>query len=108
MGEEWEQDPHSASGQPNQDEIDKRLEDIKRKVTKGANEAQTRIKRVFNKAGIIGRAHRPLPLPASLAVSRSSVFVNSRIPGVMKTGVWHVIWARIWMRFPGAQMKFGN
>jgi len=51
MGEEWEQDPHSASGQPNQDEIDKRLEDIKRKVTKGAGEAQERIKRVFNKAG---------------------------------------------------------
>jgi len=51
MGEEWEQDPHSAPGQPNQDEIDKRLEDIKRKVTKGASEAQLRIKRAFNKAG---------------------------------------------------------
>src|SRR5260370_18190826 len=51
MGEEWEEDPHSASDQPNQDEIDKRLEDIKRKVTKGAGEAQERIKRAFNKAG---------------------------------------------------------
>ena len=50
MGEEWEQDPNSTSDQPNQDEIEKRLEDLKRKVTKGANEAQTRIKRVFNKA----------------------------------------------------------
>src|SRR4051794_13724401 len=51
MGEEWEQDPHSEPGQPNQDEIDKRLEDIKRKVTKGASEAQLRLKRAFNKAG---------------------------------------------------------
>jgi hypothetical protein len=50
MGEEWEQDANSTSEQPNQDEVDKRLEDLKRKVTKGASEAQTRIKRVFNKA----------------------------------------------------------
>jgi len=51
MGEEWEQDPQPASDQPNQDEIEKRLEDIKRKVAKGASEAQTRIMRAFNKAG---------------------------------------------------------
>ena len=40
MGEEWEQDPNSASGPPDQDEIDKHFEDIKHKVIKGASEAQ--------------------------------------------------------------------
>src|SRR5690242_21796955 len=50
MGEEWEKNPNNNAGQPDQDEIEKRLEDIKRKVTQGANEAQLRLKRVFNKA----------------------------------------------------------
>ena len=50
MGEEWERDPRSTSGQPNQDEIDKRLEEIRRRVAQGANEAQLRLKRVVNKA----------------------------------------------------------
>src|SRR3989442_6264152 len=53
MGDEWEQNPQPepGTGQPNQDEIDKRLEEIKRTVTQGANEAQQRIKRVIDKAG---------------------------------------------------------
>jgi len=52
MGDEWEQGPDSqpGAGQPNQDELDKRLEEIKRTVTQGANEAQQRIKRVIDKA----------------------------------------------------------
>ncbi len=63
MGEEWEQDPHSASGPPNQDEIDKRLEDLKRKVTKGATEAQTRFMRAFNKAGDYWQSTQTTPTP---------------------------------------------
>jgi hypothetical protein len=52
MGDEWEQNPQSepGKGQPNQDEIDKRLEEIRRTVAQGANEAQQRIKRVIDKA----------------------------------------------------------
>jgi hypothetical protein len=63
MGEEWERDPESQGKQPdqdpyayggtsrpNQDDIDKRIEEIKRMVSQGANEAQVRIKRVVNKA----------------------------------------------------------
>ena len=52
MGDEWEHNPQPepGTGQPNQDEVDKRLEDIKRSVTQGANEAQQRIKRVIDKA----------------------------------------------------------
>jgi len=52
MGDQWDNDPRSTGGGglPNQDEIDKRLADLRRVVTQGANEAQTRLKRVFNKA----------------------------------------------------------
>src|SRR5690349_15408669 len=63
MGEEWEQNPNSASGQPNQDDLDKLLEDIKHKFTKGANEAQLRIKRVFNKAGDYWQSAQTIPTP---------------------------------------------
>src|SRR5436309_9969473 len=48
MADEKEQDP--KSGLPNQDEIDKRIEDLKRVVAQGANEAQLRLKMVVNKA----------------------------------------------------------
>src|SRR5262249_29439313 len=48
MSDENEQDPKSDL--PNQDEIDKRIEDIKRVVVQGANEAQLRLKQVVNKA----------------------------------------------------------
>lgn len=54
MGDEWTQDPppQPEVGQPNnRDDIDKRLEDIKRTVIQGANEAQQRIKRVVDRAG---------------------------------------------------------
>ncbi len=50
MGDEWKQDPDATAGQPNQDDIDKRIEDIKRIVTKGASEVQQRVKRVVDKA----------------------------------------------------------
>ncbi|HTD18988.1 MAG TPA: hypothetical protein VK667_05585, partial [Ktedonobacteraceae bacterium] len=51
MGDEWEQNPQPGTGTPGQDDIDKRLEEIKRTVVQGANEAQLRIKRVVEKAG---------------------------------------------------------
>lgn len=53
MADETEQgpDPRPTSGPFNQDELDKRLEDIKRTVVQGASEAQHRIKRVVDRAG---------------------------------------------------------
>jgi hypothetical protein len=50
MGSEWEQNPGSNTGQPNQDDMEKRIEEIKRIVTKGAGEVQQRVKRVVDKA----------------------------------------------------------
>lgn len=52
MSDEWEQDPRSNTngGQPGQDDMDKRIEDIKRIVTQGAGEAQERFKRVVGRA----------------------------------------------------------
>ncbi|HZS75362.1 MAG TPA: hypothetical protein VFA41_02010 [Ktedonobacteraceae bacterium] len=50
MGDEWQQGP-GASGWPGQDDLDKRLEDIRRKVIEGTSEAQQRIKRVVDRAG---------------------------------------------------------
>jgi len=65
MGDEWEQNPQPepGTGQPNQDEIDKRLEEIKRTVTQGANEAQQRIKRVIDKAGGYWQQAQTVPTP---------------------------------------------
>ena len=63
MGEEWEQNPNSASGPPDQDEIDKRFEDIKHKVIKGASEAQMRIKTAFNKASDYWQNTQTPPTP---------------------------------------------
>ncbi len=51
MGDEWEQGTGPASGWPNQDDLDKRIEEIRRKVIEGTSEAQQRIKRVVDKAG---------------------------------------------------------
>lgn len=48
MADENEQDP--KLGLPNQEEIDKRIEEIKRAVALGANEAQLRLKRAVSKA----------------------------------------------------------
>src|SRR6266436_3819784 len=53
MGDEWDQDTGSEPGseQPLQDDLDKRIEDIRRKVIESTSEAQQRIKRVVDKAG---------------------------------------------------------
>jgi hypothetical protein len=53
MGDEWEQGPQPGPDgheQPYRDDMDKRLEDIRRTVMQGANEAQQRIKRVVDRA----------------------------------------------------------
>jgi hypothetical protein len=58
MSDEWGQDPNTnpiegqpgQPGQPGQDDIDKRIEEIKRVVVQGAGEAQERIKRVVGRA----------------------------------------------------------
>src|SRR2546421_7028292 len=67
MGNEWEQDPQPQSqpgtGQPNQDDIDKRIEDLKRTLVQGANEAQTRIKRVAEKATEYWQQAQTAPTP---------------------------------------------
>src|SRR5258706_4414999 len=51
MSDESEQNPQPGTGTPGQDDIDKRLGEIKRTVVQGANEAQLRIKRVVETAG---------------------------------------------------------
>src|SRR3989440_7113078 len=50
MADEREGGPEADSNQPHQDDIDKRIEDIRRVVVQGATEAQQRIKRVVDKA----------------------------------------------------------
>ncbi len=52
MGDEWGYEPQDQPGtdQPNRDDIEKRIEEIKRSVVQGANEAQQRIRRVVDKA----------------------------------------------------------
>src|SRR5438477_9962774 len=54
MGDEWEKDhqlpPNPGTGQPNQDDIDNRIEDIRRTLVQGATEAQQRFKRVAERA----------------------------------------------------------
>lgn len=49
MGDEWHEGPNP--GWPPQDDLDKRLDDIKRKVIEGTAEAQQRLRRVVDKAG---------------------------------------------------------
>jgi DnaJ-class molecular chaperone with C-terminal Zn finger domain len=65
MGDQWDNDSHSTEGGdlPNQDEIEKRLDDLRRVVTQGANEAQTRLKRVFNKANDYWQQTQSAPVP---------------------------------------------
>lgn len=54
MGDEWQEGPDAASDRPpqySQDDLDKRIEEIRRKVIEGTSEAQQRIKRVVDRAG---------------------------------------------------------
>src|SRR5436305_10715344 len=56
MGDEWRENPQHENGtnpphQVDVGDLDKRLEEIKRTVVQGANEAQQRIRRVVDRAG---------------------------------------------------------
>ncbi|QBD81404.1 hypothetical protein EPA93_37705 [Ktedonosporobacter rubrisoli] len=66
MGDEYQQDPGYRGGQPNQpnfEDIDKRVEDIKRLVVSGASEAQQRLKRVVSKANDYWQQAQVTPTP---------------------------------------------
>ncbi len=65
MGDEWERgpDPETGSGQPNQDDLDKRIEEIRRKVIEGTSEAQQRFKRVVDKASEYWQQTNTTPEP---------------------------------------------
>jgi hypothetical protein len=101
MGDEWEQSPggyrgepageprgdssaSNTSGQPNwagNEELEKRLEDIRRIVTQGASEAQQRIKRVVDKASDYLRQVQQVPqqgphTPTSLEEQRIRQLAN--------------------------------
>jgi hypothetical protein len=72
MGDEWEQDPKAETGQPNYDQpnfddLDKRIEDIKRTLVQGANEAQQRLKRVVDRANEYWQQAQPAPQPHQAA-----------------------------------------
>src|ERR1700738_2374903 len=55
---------YNGSGGPNnQDNIDKRIEDIRRVVTQGANEAQVRVKRIVDKANDYLQQAQTTPTP---------------------------------------------
>lgn len=57
------QDPLFKQGQPNREEIDKRLEEVKKAFTQSAGEAQQRIKRVVDKAGNYWQSAQTQPTP---------------------------------------------
>jgi hypothetical protein len=67
MADEKEQDP--KSGLPNQEDLDKRIEEIKRAMVLGANEAQQRLKRAVNKASdYFQQIQTPSPQPRTTSV----------------------------------------
>ena len=64
MSDNWEpKDPLFKQGQPNKEEVDKRLEEIRKAVTQSATEAQQRIKRVVDKAGNYWQQAQTAPAP---------------------------------------------
>ena len=65
MDNENDRDPRS--GLPNQDEIDKRIGDLKRVVSQGASEAQLRLKKVVNKASDYFQQVQTSPTPPRVA-----------------------------------------
>ncbi|MBE3558951.1 MAG: hypothetical protein IMW89_06960 [Ktedonobacteraceae bacterium] len=65
MSDSWEPKPETNGGTelPGQDEIDKRLEEIKRIVMQGASEAQVRIKRAVDSASAYLQQTQTTPAP---------------------------------------------
>lgn len=88
MGDEWQQNPGAGPEQPGQDNIDKRIEDIKRLVVQGTNEAQQRLRRVVDKAGTYWQQANVAPSPR-----RSSTIEEERIrqlANMWSAGNWQV------------------
>ena len=68
-----------SNGEQPRDDMDKRIEDIKRVVTQGASEAQQRIKRVVDKASDYWQQAQAVPTPrqaASVEEQRIRQLVN--------------------------------
>lgn len=63
MGDEWEQRPGTGPGGFNQDDLDKRIEEIRRQVVEGTSEAQQRVKRVIDKASEYWQQANTTPPP---------------------------------------------
>ncbi len=64
MSDNWEpQDPLFKQGQPNKEEIDKRVEEIRKAFTQSANEAQQRIRKVVDKASDYWQQAQTAPAP---------------------------------------------
>lgn len=87
MGDE-QQNPGSGPQQPGQDDLDKRIEDIKRLVVQGTNEAQQRLRRVVDRAGSYWQQANVAPSPR-----RSSTIEEERIRQLANTwsaGNWQV------------------
>jgi len=63
MGDEWEQGPTPEPGEPNNDDFDKRIEEIRRMVIQSTSEAQQRLKRVVDKAGEYWQQTNSAPQP---------------------------------------------
>ncbi|HLX56479.1 MAG TPA: hypothetical protein VKR83_05595, partial [Ktedonobacteraceae bacterium] len=82
MGDEWQEGPgpDTQSDWPSQDDLDKRIEEIRRKVIEGTTEAQQRIKRVVDKASTYWQqSNAPLQprQPSSVEEERIRRLANS-------------------------------
>ncbi len=86
MGDEWQQGPES--GWPSQDDLDKRIEDIRRKVIEGTSEAQQRIKRVVDKAsGYWQQTNAPLPPRQAASAEEDRI---RRLANTWSLGNWQL------------------
>jgi hypothetical protein len=86
MGDEWAQEP--GSGQPNQEDLDKRIEEIRRKVIEGTSEAQLRLKRVVDKAGEYWQ-HTNTPLETRRASSVEEERIR-HLANIWSVGNWQL------------------
>lgn len=63
MADEWERGYKGGKNQPNQEDIEKQIAEIRRVVVQGANEAQQRIKQVVDKASGYWQQTQTAPTP---------------------------------------------
>lgn len=86
MGDEWQEGPES--GRPAQEDLDKRIEDIRRKVIESTTEAQLRLKRVVDKAGEYWQKSN-LPLQPRQATSGEEDRIR-RLANAWSLGNWQL------------------